>query len=88
MDLEGHRPPGERVVEVEHQRIAIDLMRIDTGVIAALVEPGLGPGGVLGRRQIEEGQETILDGFERAPEGLIGLFEGRNSGKMLIHVAD
>ena len=29
-------------------------------------------------------QETILDGFERAPEGLIGLFEGRNAGKMLI----
>ena len=33
-------------------------------------------------------QETILDGFERAPEGLIGLFEGRNSGKMLIKVAE
>jgi NADPH-dependent curcumin reductase CurA len=33
-------------------------------------------------------QETILDGFERAPEGLIGLFEGRNAGKMLIRVAD
>jgi NADPH-dependent curcumin reductase CurA len=33
-------------------------------------------------------QETILEGFERAPEGLIGLFEGRNSGKMLIRVAD
>lgn len=33
-------------------------------------------------------QETVLNGFERAPEGLIGLFEGRNSGKMLIHVAD
>ena len=33
-------------------------------------------------------QETILDGFERSPEGLIGLFEGRNNGKMLIHVAD
>lgn len=33
-------------------------------------------------------QETVLDGFERAPEGLIGLFEGRNTGKMLIHVAD
>jgi NADPH-dependent curcumin reductase CurA len=31
-------------------------------------------------------QETILDGFERAPEGLIGLFEGRNAGKMLIRV--
>jgi len=33
-------------------------------------------------------QETILDGFERAPEGLIGLFKGLNSGKMLIRVAD
>jgi NADPH-dependent curcumin reductase CurA len=33
-------------------------------------------------------QETILEGFERAPEGLIGLFEGRNAGKMLIHIAD
>jgi len=33
-------------------------------------------------------QETVLDGFERAPEGLIGLFEGRNIGKMLIHIAD
>lgn len=33
-------------------------------------------------------RETILDGFERAPEGLIGLFEGQNAGKMLIHVAD
>ena len=31
-------------------------------------------------------QETILDGFERAPEGLIGLFSGLNSGKMLIRV--
>ncbi|HEY8614907.1 NADP-dependent oxidoreductase [Phenylobacterium sp.] len=33
-------------------------------------------------------QETILDGFERAPEGLIGLFHGRNLGKMLIRAAD
>ena len=33
-------------------------------------------------------QETVLDGFERAPEGLIGLFEGRNAGKMLIRVAE
>ncbi len=33
-------------------------------------------------------QETVLNGFERAPEGLIGLFEGRNTGKMLINVAD
>ena len=33
-------------------------------------------------------EETILDGFERAAEGLIGLFEGRNAGKMLIRVAD
>jgi NADPH-dependent curcumin reductase CurA len=33
-------------------------------------------------------QETVLDGFERAPEGLIGLFEGRNAGKMLIRAGD
>jgi NADPH-dependent curcumin reductase CurA len=33
-------------------------------------------------------EETVLNGFDRAPEGLIGLFEGRNTGKMLIHVAD
>lgn len=33
-------------------------------------------------------QETVLEGFERAPEGLIGLFEGRNTGKMLIRVAE
>jgi len=33
-------------------------------------------------------QETILDGFERAPEGLIGLFSGVNTGKMLIRVAE
>jgi len=33
-------------------------------------------------------QETILDGFERAPEGLIGLFQGLNTGKMLIRLAD
>ena len=31
-------------------------------------------------------QETILDGIARAPEGLIGLFEGRNTGKMLIKI--
>jgi NADPH-dependent curcumin reductase CurA len=33
-------------------------------------------------------QETVLEGFERAPEGLIGLFEGRNAGKMLIRITD
>jgi len=33
-------------------------------------------------------QETVLDGFDRIPEGLIGLFEGRNAGKMLIKVKD
>ena len=33
-------------------------------------------------------QETIRDGFERAPEGLIGLFAGQNAGKMLIPIAD
>lgn len=30
--------------------------------------------------------ETIVDGFERLPEAFIGLFEGRNEGKMLVRV--
>ena len=33
-------------------------------------------------------EETVLQGFERAPEGLIGLFRGENLGKMLIQIAD
>ena len=33
-------------------------------------------------------QETILDGFERAPEALVGLFEGKNAGKMLVRAAE
>ena len=33
-------------------------------------------------------QETILDGFDRGPEGLIGLFAGKNSGKMLIRLGE
>ena len=33
-------------------------------------------------------QETVVDGFDRAPEALIGLFEGRNAGKMIVRVAD
>lgn len=33
-------------------------------------------------------QETVLQGFERAPEGLIGLFKGDNLGKMLIQISD
>lgn len=32
-------------------------------------------------------RETILDGFERAPEGLISLCSGVNSSKVLIRVA-
>lgn len=30
--------------------------------------------------------ETILDGFDRLPEAFIGLFEGRNEGKMIVKV--
>jgi len=32
-------------------------------------------------------QETILDGIANAPSALIGLMEGRNSGKMLVKLA-
>ena len=33
-------------------------------------------------------QETILDGIDNAPSALIGLMEGKNSGKMLVKLAD
>jgi len=32
--------------------------------------------------------EDVVDGLERAPEALQGMFEGRNLGKSLVHVAD
>jgi len=33
-------------------------------------------------------QETIMDGIEHAPAALIGLFQGLNTGKMLVKLAD
>ena len=33
-------------------------------------------------------QETILDGIGNAPSALIGLMEGKNSGKMLVKLAE
>jgi hypothetical protein len=33
-------------------------------------------------------QETILDGIDAAPRALIGLFEGLNTGKMLVKLRD
>ena len=33
-------------------------------------------------------QETMIKGFHRVPEALIGLFSGANTGKMLVKVAD
>jgi NADPH-dependent curcumin reductase CurA len=32
--------------------------------------------------------ETVINGFENAPQSLAGLFRGDNIGKMLLHVAD
>jgi NADPH-dependent curcumin reductase CurA len=33
-------------------------------------------------------RETIVDGIEKAPEALIGLFRGANTGKMLVRLAE
>ena len=33
-----------------------------------------------------EYEETIVDGFEKLPEAFIGLFEGRNLGKMIVKI--
>ncbi len=32
-------------------------------------------------------EETVLEGLDRAPEALIGLFSGNNMGKMLVKLA-
>ena len=32
--------------------------------------------------------ETIVEGFEHAPDALHQLFTGENIGKLLVHVAD
>ena len=32
--------------------------------------------------------EDILEGIEKTPEGLIGVLNGTNVGKRMIHVAD
>jgi NADPH-dependent curcumin reductase CurA len=32
-------------------------------------------------------QETIMDGIAAAPDALIGLMAGRNTGKMLVRLA-
>lgn len=43
------------------------------------------------KRWIKEGKikyrETIVDGIERSPEALIGLFKGENTGKMIVRLA-
>jgi NADPH-dependent curcumin reductase CurA len=31
-------------------------------------------------------RETVVDGLERMPEAFLGLFEGANTGKMLVKV--
>ena len=33
-------------------------------------------------------REDIVDGLDAAPSALIGLFEGRNFGKMLVRVSE
>ena len=43
------------------------------------------------RRWMQEGRmkysETIMDGIENAPNALIGLLQGQNTGKMLVRLA-
>jgi hypothetical protein len=34
------------------------------------------------------GRETVVEGFERAPDAFLGLFEGENVGKQVVRVAD
>jgi NADPH-dependent curcumin reductase CurA len=33
-------------------------------------------------------RETVLDGIAQAPHAMVGLMQGENIGKMLVHLAD
>ncbi|MEE1544632.1 MAG: NADP-dependent oxidoreductase, partial [Alphaproteobacteria bacterium] len=33
-------------------------------------------------------REDVLDGLDKAPEGLIGLLQGNNFGKLVVKVAE
>jgi NADPH-dependent curcumin reductase CurA len=33
-------------------------------------------------------KETIVEGFEKLPETFIGLFQGKNTGKLLVKISD
>lgn len=40
------------------------------------------------KQMIDQGQlkvrETVIEGLESCPEGLCGLFEGKNTGKLVV----
>ena len=44
-------------------------------------------GAMLAKGQVKA-RETIVDGLEAMPQAFLGLFEGKNTGKMLVRLAD
>jgi NADPH-dependent curcumin reductase CurA len=41
----------------------------------------------IGQRRVRW-HETVYEGIEQAPAAFVGLFEGKNLGKMLVKLAD
>jgi NADPH-dependent curcumin reductase CurA len=60
------------------------------GFLIGDLAPGFPEGLIQLTTWIEEGKlkytETILEGFEKLPEAFLGLFEGRNEGKMIVKI--
>ena len=44
-------------------------------------------GGWIGEGRLKP-LETVIDGFEQLPDAVNMLFDGKNTGKLVLHVAD
>ena len=85
----------DAVEERQHPVGAVDeaaqhLARIDAGLVAAFVEPGLGPRGLLGGRQVEEGQDILrleMRSLLGEPRAAFGIEERRGRiGKAAVRI--
>ena len=69
---------------VENNDLSLTLTDLSPGMLAETA-PKVAP---LVRDKRVKYREDIVDGLDAAPSALIGLFEGRNFGKMLVRVSD
>jgi NADPH-dependent curcumin reductase CurA len=80
-------PPGPRNVGlIVGKRLTVrGFIVSDHGALMKPFLEEVGPWVHEGRLQV---RETVVDGLENAPDALIGLLRGQNTGKMLVRVAE